>query len=326
MYLRQLFVAVLSGWISLAVHAQAASQDFSACEANFPGDSQEARDKRYACFTEANKPPAVPGYHLDRLWPTPGDNSGIVAYKQNYLLFVTHTDTPNLNPTSPNLKNQVTPSYYYEKQEAKFQFSLKSQVPHFGVLGESNSLWLGFTQQSNWQIKNGANSRPFRESNYEPELIFSHQFEKKPADTQWAPRILNFGFVHQSNGQALPASRSWNRVYMQLGMEKRLNDSNSLALLIRPWVRCPVEEAALDDNPDIYDYLGHGDLELLYWNDRNLFSALIRSRSVQVDLSWSREKKSLHWHLQLFTGYGESLIDYNQQHSMAGFGVSLPYN
>jgi len=282
-FLWQLICVAACGLIAATLNAQAANQDFSTCEINFPGDSLETKDKRHQCFAEAGKANTATGYHLDRLWPTYDENSGIAAHKQNYLLFVTHTDNPNLNPTSPNLKNQVTPSYVYEKQEAKFQFSLKSQVPDFGLLRSSDSLWLGFTQQSNWQIKNGANSRPFRESNYEPELIFSHQFEKRPMDNQWAPRILNFGFVHQSNGQALPSSRSWNRLYLQLGIERRLSDSNSIAVIIRPWVRYPTEEVALDDNPDIYDYLGHGDIELLYWFDKNLLSALVRSRSMQVD-------------------------------------------
>jgi len=266
-------------------------------------------------------------YHLDRLWPTSSENSGIVAYKQNYLLLLNSTDFPNYTPTSPNLKNQVTPSYIYAKQEAKFQFSLKSQYPHPDILGESNSLWFGYTQQSHWQVTNSDNSRPFRESNYEPEpLIISHQFESPPDTRQWSPRYLNFGVVHQSNGQALPASRSWNRVYFQLGAEKRLSDISSMAVTIKPWMRFS-ENSDQDDNPDIYDYLGHGEIEMLYWYGKHLVSTLVRSRSLQFDWSWSNGgEKSLHWHVQIFSGYGESLIDYNQQHSSAGIGVSLPYD
>ena len=193
-------------------------------------------------------------------------------------------------------------------------------------MGESNSVWFGYTQQSHWQVLNGPNSRPFRENNFEPEpLIISHQFERRQDDTGLSPRFLNFGLVHQSNGQSLPFSRSWNRVYLQLGLEKRLGADSNIAVTIRPWVRIQ-EDSATDDNPDIEDYLGHGDLELLYWNSNVMVTALLRSRSQQFDFSWSREKKSLHWHLQLFNGYGESLIDYNQQHSVIGVGISLPYD
>lgn len=271
------------------------------------------------------------GYRLDRLWPTSAENSGIVAYQQNYLLF-THTDTPNFTPTSPNPQNQVTPSYVYDTQEIKFQFSLKSQYPLPSWMGESNSMWFGYTQQSNWQYANIANSRPFRENNYELEpFIFSHQFNKLSTVNKWSLRFINLGYMHESNGQALPYSRSWDRVYLQFGVEKRLSSNSSFAVVVRPWSRYPKEMPATDDNQDIEDYLGQGDLQLIYWGGKQMVSALIRRRSLQLD--WSvpmsngeRTNKSLHLHLQFFTGYGESLIDYNQKHSVAGIGVSLPYD
>ena len=58
-------------------------------------------------------------------------------------------------------------------------------------------------------------------------------------------RLANIGFAHQSNGRGDPLSRSWNRVYAELGFETR-----DLALLVRPWYRIK-ESAAKDDNPDI---------------------------------------------------------------------------
>lgn len=270
-------------------------------------------------------------YHLDRLWPTYDQDPGIVAYKQNYFL-LTYTNTPNNTPTSPNPKNTPVSSNDYKPVEAKFQFSLKTQVPHLAAIGDANSIWFGYTQQSNWQITDTLNSRPFRENNYEPELIFSHRFANsdKPSNRQISPRFVNIGMVHQSNGQSLPRSRSWNRYYIQFGLEREFDDNNSVALTVRPWVRRD-ESLASDDNPDITQHLGRGDLELLYWHGDRLLSALARSRSLQLDYSMPspfgrNTSKSLHCHLQAFTGYGESLIDYNQYHSTVGFGFSLPYD
>lgn len=323
-------VAITACWLLLTANARAEFQKFILCEEKFPGNSKEIRDQRYKCFEELSSSKISDDYHLDRLWPTHSESSGIVAYKQNYLL-LSNTDVPNREPTSPNIRNQVTPTYRYEAQEVKFQFSLKTQYPHPDWLGHANSLWFGYTQQSHWQVTNGANSWPFRENNYEVDpLIFSHQFEKRQVDDNWAPRFLNFGIVHQSNGQVLPYSRSWNRAYMQAGVEKKLSGSSNIAVVLRPWLRI-AEVSASDDNPDITDYLGYGDLELLYWNGKQMLSALVKSRSLQLDWSMpmpmgESTPKSLHLHLQYFTGYGESLIDYNQQHSVVGIGVSLPYD
>jgi len=65
--------------------------------------------------------------------------------------------------------------------------------------------------------------------------------------------------VHQSNGRALPASRSWNRVYAQGGWEWY-----RVSVLARVWARIP-ENPDRDDNPDIRDYVGRGDA-LIRWD------------------------------------------------------------
>jgi len=267
----------------ISCNAQAELEKFKLCEEKFPGSTQTEKENRHQCFVALDVP-TTPKYHLDRLWPTHNDVSGIVAYKQNYLL-LNQNDLPNREPTSPNPKNQVTPNYRYEPQEAKFQFSLKSQYPHPTWLNDSDSLWFAYTQQSHWQIANGANSRPFRESNYEPEpIIYSRKFDKPAAEGSFSLRFINVGFVHQSNGQALPYSRSWNRLYLQAGAEKILNSGSSIAVALRPWYRF-TENPDKDDNPDITNYLGNFDLEFFYWRGKYLVTALIRNQSLQMD--WS---------------------------------------
>lgn len=315
------------------------------CRERYPHPEEQAQ--RYACFdaletnsshTAADKPPvgepdqpvqaATP---LEHLWAEP-ETIGFQAYQQSYLM-VTRTDQPNNAPTSPNPDNQVPFTYDLQHTEIKFQFSLKAVVLPKTVIGHDNSMWFGYTQQSYWQAFDAGHSRPFVESNYEPELIFSHGFSAGESSASgWRPVFLNFGLQHQSNGQSDPRSRSWNRAYAQLGMVDRLSADDSLAVLVRPWWRFR-EDPAGDNNPDITDYLGHGDVECLYWHDDHLLSVLLRVRALQADLSTpllflnkGRPKaRALQLHLQLFTGYGESLIDYNQRHTTVGIGVSVPY-
>jgi len=307
----------------------------------------EEREERFACFDALEQDPSRktgarpvieddgkggnPKSPLEQLWNEP-DGIAFLPYRQNYVM-VTDTDSPNNAPTSPNPDNRVPYTYALNHAEIKFELSLKALVIPSRIIGHANSLWFGYTQQSFWQAFNAANSRPFQESDYEPELIFSHRFgEASSSSSGLQPLFLNFGAVHQSNGQSDPRSRSWNRAYAQLGLVNRLSADESYAVLIQPWWRFS-ESPANDNNPDIINYLGHGDVECLYWNGDNMFSLLARIRSLQADFSTPMlflshgkpKKQSLQLHLQLFTGYGESLIDYNQRHTTIGVGLSVPY-
>lgn len=277
-------------------------------------------------------------WKLDQLWPLPAElysskrlANAFLQYKQNYLL-LDSIHHPSSTPTSPNPLNQAPRGNVPKASELKFQISLKAPLPVTWPWGDT--LWFGYTQQSHWQTFNGGDSRPFRESNYEPELIFaSHRFGADvPMLGPLTPRFLNLSYLHQSNGQSLPRSRSWNRLTAQLGSEYRLNSADEddvekrLAVLIRPWWRMP-ENAVSDDNPDITKYLGHGDIEIDYWRGRVMVSALLRARAVQLDWSFplTDEANALSLHLQYFSGYGESLIDYNHKLHSFSIGVSLPY-
>lgn len=244
------------------------------------------------------------------------------AYKKNYLLLFDFSSDPNNLPTSPNPQNQVLLPSALDIKEAKFQISVKHDLADFQEYG---SLWFAYTQRSFWQFYDGARSRPMREHNFEPELIYS----LSPTDFS----ILNMGAVHQSNGESNPRSRSWDRVYIQPGIEVDLGGAR-VVLLTRWWQR--IQEPLLtDDNPDIVNYLGYREFELRYVEDNRWeISAISRINSIQWDIaapwtSWlgmdDTDEHNGNIHLQYFNGYGESLLDYNQSHVSWGVGLSFPF-
>lgn len=262
------------------------------------------------------------------------NNDPLNVYKQNYVLVYANSSATNPSPTSPNPLNQVLTPSPQDSRNMKFQFSIKHDLADFGRHG---SLWFGYTQLSFWQLYDAANSRPFRENNYEPELIYSVRPNDLLTKLDINPSILNFGLLHQSNGQSNPRSRSWNRIYIQPGIERDYDGDRHLVILARWWQRIP-ESPAMDDNPDITDYLGYGDIELRY-SQNSLWevSAIARTRAFQLDLSapwtvWrlltlaSPGEHNTNIHFQYFSGYGESLIDYNQRHETWGIGLSFPFD
>ena len=173
-------------------------------------------------------------------------------YRKNYLL-IRHTSNINKSPSSPSPDHTVQTPYPYQKVEIKFQFSVKSEIGNYRdleFLGFKNfRLWGAFTQQSYWQAFNVGASSPFRESNYEPELIGTFGTGNAQG---W--KLLNLGLSHQSNGRSNPDSRSWNRLYLQGGWEW-----DDIYVMGRGWWRIP-ENPAKDDNPDLTQYVGRAEL------------------------------------------------------------------
>jgi len=243
-------------------------------------------------------------------------------YKPMYAMLVDWTSHKNELPQSPNPANSVSEPLSLRRGEAKFQLSLKTKVWK-DMLGSSGDVWLGYTQTSYWQIYNSGESRPFRESNYEPEIMTV--FPTDYSVFGWHGRMAGLALNHQSNGRSLPLSRSWNRVVAQFGFERR-----NLMLMVRPWWRIP-ESSRTDDNPDIEDFVGRGDLLLVRKSEGHELSLMLRhslrsgSRShgaVQLDYAFPITSY-LKAYAQVFSGYGASLIDYNHQQTRIGLGISL---
>jgi phospholipase A1 len=257
------------------------------------------------------------GHGLAQEW-TP--TNSLRSYKKNYFLFYSSTNVPNNSPTSANPQNQVLTPYALDIKDVKFQISVKHDLADLQQYG---SLWFAYTQRSFWQFYDSNNSRPFRENDYEPEFIYS----VPTADVG----IVNFGIVHQSNGESNPRSRSWDRIYIQPGFEYS-DGSMRIALLARWWQRLQ-EDPLSDNNPDIVNYQGYREFTLRYIEEGILeVEARSRIASIQVDVAapWTalfgldgKLEDEANIHLQYFNGYGESLLDYNQSHVSWGVGLSF---
>jgi phospholipase A1 len=247
---------------------------------------------------------------------------------------VVGSDSVNRQPTSANPANNVTAAQAYRRTEMRIQLSVRSKLAQGLLTGDRelrDSLWFGYTQQSYWQLFSRSISRPFRSTDHEPELMYVYPLDVA-APGGWKLRYGGLGLVHQSNGQSLPLSRSWNRVYLMAGAEH----AGGLALTGRVWRRLH-EDPGTDDNPDISDYIGRAELtaswqarrgQRLAFTWRNSLRRLDRGSArlewlVPFSPSGGGLFGKLNLHTQLFTGYGDSLVDYNRRRTVLSVGLSL---
>jgi phospholipase A1 len=355
-----LLIFGLSLSLSLSGVASAGVEDFALCAKNYAGDDaarlkcfdrvQAAVERPQAKPDDAptamvaqvisgtrapktEEQPADERSYLTRVWDLDNESGRdrnaldrLRPHKQNYLI-IRKSNNVDMQPVSPAPAHAVLAPYDFAALEAKYQLSFKTDIATLENLNlwglKTLRVWGAYSQQSHWQVFNTRNSSPFRETNYEPELIAAFGTGN---ESGW--KLLNLGLLHQSNGKPNPESRSWNRLYAQGGWEW-----GSLSLMGRGWWRIP-ESAVNDDNPDITHYLGHGDLVLRWEPDskkqalafmlRNNLSLNGNMGFMQLDWSMPVELgRAARLHAQITNGYGESLIDYNHRQTTIGIGVSF---
>lgn len=272
---------------------------------------------------------AAPSF-LSKFWELDdADKRGtfnFTGYRPNYLLPLHYSSRINLHPTSPQIDRSAS-LRNYQRLEAKFQISLRTKV--FENLLPGVDGWIGYTQQSLWQLYNAGQSKPFRNTDYEPEAVLvartPEALRHLPFGWQW--RYGTIGLAHQSNGQAVPLSRSWNRVYLAAGFER-----GEVSLVARVHKRIEEDETT-DDNPDLVSYRGHGDVMLNWAPGRATASLLWRANvrdfkrgAWQFDWTYPVQpgnSRALRYYVQVFSGFGETLIDYNFRQTSIGLGLTL---
>lgn len=242
------------------------------------------------------------------------------AHYPSYILPFSYLSSPNESPSSPSYGSSLTEEDL-RNLEVKFQISFRLPLNRDFFVHNSH-LWFAYTQLSLWQLYNHADSAPFRESNYEPELIWAFLVNKSFGELKLTH--VSIAFNHQSNGQSEPLSRSWNRIYINGIMAYK-----NWVFSLRPWYRIP-ENIADDDNPDIEDYMGNFDIRIGYKQEDHQFSSVFRSAVDQenphsyyeLGYSFSINRK-FRGYVQFINGYGESLIDYNYRNKRLSLGIML---
>lgn len=237
----------------------------------------------------------------------------LYPYESNYIIYTKTSDMNKEAIQSYDWGNKA------KKDEVKFQLSLAFPLWR-GIAGENSVLAASYTQRSWWQLSNKKESAPFRETNYEPQLFLGWATDYKFAG--WTLREIETGFNHESNGRSDPTSRSWNRAYARFMVQK-----GNLQLDLKPWYRFN-ESAQRDDNPEINRYMGYYRLKAGYRLGESVITVTGRynwnSGYGAAELGWSYPiTKHVRFYTQVFSGYGESMIDYNFRQTRVGVGVML---
>ena len=284
------------------------------------------KEKRLECYDQQSvaSEVALTGTVLDERIKEQEENIeksySLDAHNATYILPFAYLSDPNESPYE-----SIGPSNPDERElknlEVKFQISFRVPLNR-GFFFRNSDLWFGYTQLSLWQLYNSANSAPFRESNYEPELIWSFLVNKSFGKVKLTH--LDFGFNHQSNGRSEPLSRSWNRIYVN-----NIFAYENWVFSFRPWYRIPENESD-DDNPDIEDYMGNFDFRVGFKKEDSQISAMFRSSLdgndshsyYELGYSYSINRK-FRGYVQFINGYGESLIDYNYRNKRLSVGIML---
>jgi len=268
--------------------------------------------------------------YLSKFWElTPESRRGtfvVRTYEPNFLLPLHSTSRINNYPSSPTHPASASSSNY-RQTEAELQLSLRTKVAEDVLLPHAD-IWVAYTQQSIWQLWNSPDSSPFRSSDYQPEAMVVVPVPDKLGDLGggWRWRMAVAGIAHESNGQANPLSRGWNRVYLGTAFTH-----DDIALQARFNARLP--ESGVDDNPDLTDYIGNTELSAQWFPGENTVHLIARTSFKSaargsLQLNWTHpvfaaKPDGLRWYVQLFSGYGETLLDYNHRQTSLGLGFTL---
>ncbi len=235
----------------------------------------------------------------DTLVPSP-----FIMYGDNYFV------------SGISLNQKITPA----SSDVKFRFGFAHKILNEPILW-GFSLYLTYQQKSFWDIYK--ESAPFRDVNYNPGIALGRVIMN---NNTLPVGIFFIEIEHESNGRDGIFSRSWNRI----SLNSSWNVHKNLLLDINFWIPFAIDK---EMNRDILDYVGYYDIGLHYHVNKNMkinlqgnvYSIDELKGSITLGLLVNlSEKFNRYYYLQLFHGYGENLLEYNEKRTMLRLGISFP--
>lgn len=240
----------------------------------------------------------------------------ITFHAPNYILPYYYTASPYNSAYTGNTPGDES----LKKSEIKYQFSFKVPVWR-RMFNLPSTLYIAYTQMSYWQAYD--KRAFFRETDYAPEVFISNDINFLLL-RQLRFNLLNIGLIHQSNGFGNALERSWNRFYIGA-----VASTDHWAVSIKPWYIFH-DSTYERQNRNMAKYMGYGSIGVAYKHINQVFS--IEARNV-IESHGKRPGVTLAWsfpitpfikgYIQGFTGFGQSLIEYNHRTNSIGLGIGL---
>lgn len=210
----------------------------------------------------------------------------------------------------------------------KIQFSFG--VPLYAD-GRGNVLRFAYTQTMLWAVEQP--SGPFTATTYSPQLSYTTSLRAGNALID-----VTAGVAHDSTGEGVPRrgernrSRDVNRLFARLNAKMSIGRGWSLQVAPSAYVYALSKGLGADD---ISDYWGYGSAEISIEQDRRLkLSTRVRGNLItgkgaaELNASYPLQLMQdrappLFLFGQVFTGYGESLLRYDEKRTRFRVGVAF---
>ena len=242
-------------------------------------------------------------------------------YKENYFLFLS---------TRNDSKFQISFKYKLFTSNKKNRTILGVELPAQKSFWDK--LYFGYTQKSIWDWLE--DSAPFEDHNFNPELFWCsddkncNTLDSSEGKENLMWKIRHYaGYEHESNGREGPSSRSWNRLYYRPIFWRG-------AYGIAPKVWLVTSESEIGNGDYLSQYIGYFELDLFARHDNEVaygatFRYAEKGWSVLTDFSipqkeiFSESDFNPYWYIQLFSGYAEDLLKYNEKRNVLRIGLRL---